>query len=68
MPIFIPLFIILFIAVPLVLTRLAAPLIGARTRGSWFLLFIVISVLNWQMWQAKPPPPAQSVAVQGLAP
>lgn len=54
MPIFIPLFIILFIVVPLVLTRLAAPLIGITTVSGWFLLFMAITALNWEMWQAKP--------------
>lgn len=64
MPIFIPVFIVLFIVVPLILTRLAAPLIGIRTPSGWLLLFIIITALNWQMWQA---PSVRPVVAQGSA-
>ncbi len=69
MPIFIPVFIVLFIIVPVILTRLAAPMLGVRTLSGWFLLFMVITALNWQMWQA-PRLPAGPVAprAQALAP
>lgn len=57
MPIFIPMFIVLFIVVPVVLTKLAAPMLGIRSPSGWFLLFMIITAMNWQMWQAPKDPP-----------
>lgn len=66
--IFIPLFIILFIVVPWLLTKMAADLIGVRSRSTWWLLFIVISAVNWELWQAPKPSPAPQSAAQVRAP
>lgn len=61
MIIFIPMFIGLFIVVPILVTWLAADLLGIRGFAIRVVLFAVIAVLNWQWWQA-PPKPAVEVA------
>ena len=62
--IFVPLFVLLFIAVPGVLTRLVAKAIGIRDRAVWFVLFMAIAVLNWQAWQRPVEHVAQASAQQ----
>lgn len=66
MPIFIPVFLILFVGVPVLLTNLAADLLKARGVRNWIVIFIVIAALNWQAWQAPRPvaPVAMGVAAQ----
>lgn len=70
MPLFIIMFILLFALVPWLLTRMAADLIGIRTRKAWWVLFIVISVGNWEMWRAPKHPASvgQPVAGPSLVP
>lgn len=65
MLIFIPLMFVLFIVVPAILTRLAAPMLGVRTASGSLLLFFIIAGLNWYMWQA---PQAPRTVVQASAP
>lgn len=60
MPIFIPVFLILFVGVPVLLTNMAVDLLRARGVRNWIVIFIVIAALNWQAWQA--PRPAAPVA------
>lgn len=64
MPIFIPLFIGLFVVVPLLLTKMAADLLHIRKRMAKVALFMVICALNWRMWQA---PERHSQAPQAVA-
>lgn len=62
MPIFIPVFLILFVAVPLLLTRMAGDMMGIRRWSSpWVVLLIVITALNWEMWQVPREPAHHSV-------
>ena len=68
MLIFIPTFIVLFIVVPWLLTKMAADLLGIRQWRPWLVLFAVIAALNWQMWQAPKPAPVHQVAGRGSAP
>lgn len=60
MPIFIPVFLILFVGVPVLLTNMAVDLLRARGVRNWIVIFIVIAALNWQAWQT--PRPAAPVA------
>ena len=59
MPIFIPLFIAVFIVVPLFLTHWAADMLGARRWRMKLLLLVIIGALNWQVWQAPKLPERQ---------
>lgn len=63
MVIFIPVFLFLFVVVPVLLTWMAAPMLGIRRLPYKAILFMVIAAMNWQMWQAKPPA-AQAPQVQ----
>ena len=56
MPIFIPVFIGLFIVVPAFLTKMAADLLQIRGFMAKLILFMVIAGLNWQYWQAPKTP------------
>lgn len=64
-------FIFLFIVVPILLTKMAADMLGIRRWSPWLLLLLVITALNWQMWQAPKAPEVraqQAVVRQALAP
>ena len=54
--IFIPVFAVLFIVIPAFLTKMAADLIGIPDLKLRLVIFLVISGLNWQMWQIPKPP------------
>ena len=54
MIIFIPLFLVLFVAVPLLLTHWACQLFGVRGLVGRLTVFAFIAWANWQMWQAPP--------------
>lgn len=65
MPIFVVMFIVLFIVVPYLLTKMAADLLNVRTRKAWILLFLAITALNWEMWQTpRAPSPVREVAAR----
>ena len=53
MLIFWPLFIILFIAVPIALTHWIGGMLRLRGVG-YVVLFVFIALINWQAWQAGP--------------
>ena len=68
MIIFIPIFIFLFIVVPLLLAKMAADLLGLRSWRLKLLLLIGITVANWQMWQAPKEPQVVAAAAPRQAP
>lgn len=61
MIIFIPVFLFLFVIVPALLTWMAAPMLGIRRLPYKAILFMVITALNWEVWQAPQPTPAHQV-------
>lgn len=54
MPIFIPLFVVIFIVAPVLLAKMAMDLLHLRGWRWMLLLTLIMGVLNWQMWQAAP--------------
>jgi hypothetical protein len=62
MPIFIPVFLFLFVLIPILLAKMAADLLGLRGWRWRMILLGVIGLTNWQMWQVPAAPPAGQVA------
>lgn len=65
MIIFIPMFVLLFVAVPAFITWMAADMLGVRGFFGKLVLFTVIAFGNWQAWQKAPAPVAPAVAMTG---
>lgn len=61
MVIFIPLFIGIFIIAPMLVTWMIASLFGLRGFMIKLVLFMIISVLNWNHWQLPSHPVVASV-------